>query len=49
MAMPLFKLESNPVMNMQESSAILDIAEKILGSFVHSNNDFPRSRKTEIW
>ena len=32
MAMPLFKLESNPVMNMQESSAILDIAEKILGS-----------------
>lgn len=32
MAMPLFKLESNSVMNMQESSAILDIAEKILGS-----------------
>ncbi len=32
MIMPLFKLESNPIMNMQESSAILDIAEKILGT-----------------
>lgn len=32
MVMPLFKLETNPIMNMQESSMILDICEKILGS-----------------
>ncbi len=31
MLMSLFKLESNPIMNMQESSMILDIIEKILG------------------
>lgn len=30
--MPLFKLESNPIMNMRESSAVLDVCEKILGS-----------------
>lgn len=32
MIMPLFKLETNPIMNMKESSVILDAAEKILGS-----------------
>lgn len=32
MVMPLFKLETNPIMNMQESSIILEICEKILGS-----------------
>ena len=32
MVMPLFKLEANPIMNMKESSAALDVAEKILGS-----------------
>lgn len=32
MIMPLFKLETNPIMNMKESSVILDVAEKILGS-----------------
>lgn len=32
MIMPLFKLETNPIMNMQESSMILEAAEKILGS-----------------
>lgn len=32
MIMPLFELETNPIMNMKESSAALDIAEKILGS-----------------
>ena len=32
MVMPLFSLESNPIMNMQESSVLLDICEKILGS-----------------
>ena len=30
--MPFFKLETNPVMNMQESSAVLDLCEKLLGS-----------------
>ena len=32
MVMPLFKLETNPIMNMQESSAILNVLEKLLGS-----------------
>lgn len=32
MVMPLFKLETNPIMNMKESSMILEAAEKILGS-----------------
>lgn len=32
MVMPLFKLQTNPIMNMTESSRILDMLEKILGS-----------------
>lgn len=32
MIMPLFKLETNPIMNMKESSMFLEAAEKILGS-----------------
>ena len=32
MVMPLIKPQSNPIMNMKESSAFLDISEKILGS-----------------
>ncbi len=32
MVMPLFKLQTNPIMNMTESSRILDILEKIFGS-----------------
>lgn len=32
MVMPLFKLQTNPIMNMSESSHILDMLEKILGS-----------------
>lgn len=32
MVMPLFHLESNPIMNMKESSVILDFCEKLLGS-----------------
>lgn len=32
MVMPLFKLQTNPIMNMTESSPILEILEKILGS-----------------
>lgn len=31
MIMPLFKLESNPIMNMPESSVLLDICEKVSG------------------
>ena len=30
--MPLFHLEANPIMNMAETSAVLDVLEKILGS-----------------
>ena len=32
MVMPLFHLETNPIMNMTETSAALDICEKALGS-----------------
>lgn len=32
MIMPLLKLETNPIMNMPESSAVLNTCEKILGS-----------------
>ena len=32
MLMPLFHLETNPIMNMTETSATLDVCEKILGS-----------------
>ena len=32
MAMPLFHLEANPIMNMTETSVTLDICEKIFGS-----------------
>ncbi|MCM1330224.1 MAG: hypothetical protein NC253_12390 [Ruminococcus sp.] len=32
MVMPLFKLRTNPIMNMTESSPVLDIFEKILGT-----------------
>ena len=32
MLMPLFHLESNPIMNMTEKSLALDISEKMLGS-----------------
>ena len=30
--MPLFHLETNPIMDMTETSAVLDVCEKILGS-----------------
>ncbi len=32
MLMPLFHLETNPIMNITETSAVLDVCEKILGS-----------------
>ncbi|MBQ1734701.1 MAG: hypothetical protein II038_07460 [Lachnospiraceae bacterium] len=32
MLMPLFRLETNPIMNMTETSAVLNICEKLLGS-----------------
>lgn len=47
-AMPLFKLKSNPIMNMQESSVILDIAEKILGSLCIAIMTFIVSERTGI-
>lgn len=31
--MPLLKLERNPIMDMQESSAVLNMCEKMLGTF----------------
>ena len=31
MLMPLFRLETNPIMNMTEASEALDICEKVLG------------------
>lgn len=47
MVMPLFKLKKNPIMNMKESSVILDSIEKILGlicvlyMIFIVNNDLP--------
>ena len=32
MLMPLFRLETNPIMSMTEKTAALDIGEKVLGS-----------------
>lgn len=32
MELPLFELENDPIMNMRESSIILDMIEKALGS-----------------
>lgn len=32
MVMPLFKLQTNPIMNMAESSQFLEVLEKVLGS-----------------
>lgn len=32
MVMPLFNLRTNPIMNMTESSPLLEISEKVLGS-----------------
>lgn len=48
MVMPLFKLQTNPIMNMTESSPVLDMLEKLLGSLciafmifvVHKNSSF---------
>ena len=32
MLMPLFRLSSNPIMNMEETSSVLDVLEKIFGT-----------------
>ena len=48
MVMPLFKMDANPIMNMTETSPVLDILEKFLGSLcivlmvflVHKNATF---------
>lgn len=57
--MPLFKLQTNPIMNMSESSRILDMLEKILGSLCiafmvfivnkNSNLFFPAEGKEKIF
>lgn len=59
MVMPLFKLQTNPIMSMTESSRILDMLEKILGSLCiafmifivnkNSNLFFPAEGKEKIF
>ena len=39
MVMPLFHLETNPIMNMQESSVVLNVCEKVLGSLCIVRDD----------
>jgi hypothetical protein len=46
MVMPLFKLESNPIMSMEESSLVFDIAEKILGTLCVAAMTFIVSGRT---
>lgn len=40
LVMPLFRLDSNPIMTMPESSAVLDVCEKILGSLCVASMTF---------
>ncbi len=47
--MPFIKLESNPIMNMRESSAVLDICEKILGSLCIAVMTFVVEENTPIF
>lgn len=49
MIMPLFKLETNPIMNMKESSMILETAEKILGSLCIAFMMFIVNKNTELF
>ncbi|SDA16854.1 hypothetical protein SAMN02910447_01197 [Ruminococcus sp. YE71] len=49
MIMPLIKLDPNPIMNMQESSQALGIAEKILGSACIALMTFIVSDRTELF
>lgn len=49
MIMPLFKLETNPIMNMKESSMILETAEKILGSLCIAFMTFIVNKNTELF
>ena len=49
MIMPFLHLENNPIMNMQESSNVLNMAEKILGSLCIATMIFVVSDKTTIW
>lgn len=49
MIMPLFKLETNPIMNMKESSAILEVAEKILGSLCIALMTFVVNKNSKLF
>lgn len=49
MVMPLLKLQSNPIMNMKESSALLDTCEKILGSLCIAFMIFIIHKNTELF
>lgn len=49
MLMPLFQLESNPIMNMPETSVLLDLCEKILGSLCIAVMIFVVHRDAELF
>lgn len=49
MIMPLLKLQSNPIMNMKESSAFLDTCEKILGSLCIAFMTFIVHKNAELF
>ncbi len=49
MVMPLIELETNPIMNMQESSVVLNICEKILGSLCIAFMTFVVHKDVELF
>lgn len=49
MVMPLFKLQTNPIMNMTESSRILDMFEKILGSLCIASMIFIVNKNSNLF
>lgn len=49
MIMPLLKLQSNPIMNMKESSALLDTCEKMLGSLCIAFMTFIVNKNAELF
>lgn len=49
MVMPLLNLENNPIMDMQESSVILDICEKVLGSLCIALMTFVVQKNTPMF
>ena len=49
MVMPLFKLQTNPIMNMTETSSVLDMLEKILGSLCIAFMIFFVNKKSSLF